>query len=214
MTTLTRIGADLNAYTFSFDQNLLGTIRCAYRDHVAAYLAAPEQSALFEGGRSRSGEFGTNDQQFYYRTYRKAPLFWVSNNNWHTYGLFKDFFDAIDIAECVKGLVDFTENITLYCGFFVVGDRASEARWHVDYRPGANAYTLITPLFELDPAHGNLLFRTKSQSIQTYVYKLGEAVILGDHFSYATAAPGNATSFATGSTADTVRLPGFGPVEF
>ena len=186
MTTVTRIGADLNGFTFGFDEELLETIRGAYRDHVADYLAAPEQSSLFEGGRSKSGEFGTNDQQFYYITYRKAPLFWVSNNNWHTYGLFRDLFDALDIKESVKGLVDYKDDITLYSGFFVVGDRGDTEHWHVDYHPGANAYTLITPLFDLQPGQGNLLYRNSDRVAQTYPYKVGEAIIFGDQFSHTT----------------------------
>lgn len=186
MTTVIRIGTDLNGYIFTFDEELLETIRGAYRDHIANYLAAPEQSSLFEGGRGRSGEFGTNDQQYYYITYREAPLFWVSNNNWYTYGLFRDFFDALNIEDSVKELVDFNEDITLYSGYFVVGDRSDKEYWHVDYRPGANAYTLITPLFDLQTGQGNLLYKNKDRAVRIYPYKMGEAIIFGDQFSHST----------------------------
>ena len=51
---------------------------------------------------------------------------------------------------------------------------------------GANAYTLITPLFELDDAHGNLMYKDASSNIKTYQYKMNEAVIFGDGFEHAT----------------------------
>ena len=100
--------------------------------------------------------------------------------------MFKKCFEALDIKEYVKSLVDYREDIRLYSGFLVVGNRAEGDFWHMDYSPGANAYTLITPLFEPDPGHGNLLYKDPNDDTKTHIYKLGEGIFVGDHFLHAT----------------------------
>jgi hypothetical protein len=77
--------------------------------------------------------------QFYLTSYGTAPLLWVANNNAHTYKLFKSFMNELDIMDDIKELVDF-----------------------------ANAYTLITPLFELDNSHGNLSYKDESATVKSY----------------------------------------------
>lgn len=58
--------------------------------------------------------------------------------------------------------------------------------WHKDFCDGANAYTLITPLFELDHAHGNLMYKDILSNIKNYKYKMNEAVVFGDGFEHVT----------------------------
>lgn len=74
----------------------------------------------------------------------------------------------------------------MYCGFLVIGDRAPETMWHYDFRTGAQAFTLITPLFELLPEHGHLLYRLADKQARKYTYRLGEAILLGEKFSHTT----------------------------
>ena len=58
--------------------------------------------------------------------------------------------------------------------------------WHIDYLPGANAYTLLTPLFHRETAHGHLLYRDKDKTKKRHAYRPNEALIVGDYFSHAT----------------------------
>jgi len=186
MTSIKKIGPELNAYKFSFDEKKLDEIRRVYREHVFPLLETPEVAGLFKGGKNKFGPIGLKDQLYYYATYDEEPLLWISNNNQHTYEQFKEVFGALNFKEAVKPLVDFEEDITFYSGFFVVCNHAHNKAWHLDYAVGANAYTLITPLFPLENGHGNLLYKDQYGDEQTYVYKTGEAVFFGDHFSHAT----------------------------
>jgi hypothetical protein len=111
---------------------------------------------------------------------------WISNNNAETHRLFRRCFRSLRIEEEVGRLVDCRRGVVMYCGFLVIGNRAVEPNWHVDYAPGANAYTLITPLIELDPDHGNLLYESGSKEVHTYRYAPNEAVILGERFRHST----------------------------
>ena len=58
--------------------------------------------------------------------------------------------------------------------------------WHKDFVDGANGYTFITPLFDLDKSHGNLMYKDGASNIKTYEYKMSEAVVFGDGFEHAT----------------------------
>jgi hypothetical protein len=86
----------------------------------------------------------------------------------------------------IKSLVDFNNQIKVYCGFFVVGKGMDRQTWHKDYMDDANGYTLITPLFELDDSQGNLMYKDELLNIKTYQYKMNEAIIFGDGFEHAT----------------------------
>jgi len=183
---IARIEPNANAFTFSFDPKILEEIQDSYNLVLVPALNTPEHNAVFAGGKQRAADIGVSDQQYFYTSYGEEPLFWVSNNNQTTYDQFKRFFNGLNIAENVKELVDFESDIRVYCGFFVVGNRAEKPYWHMDYAPGANAYTLITPLFDLDPGHGNLIFKDQNDGTRTYDYKLGEGIMLGDHFLHST----------------------------
>jgi hypothetical protein len=45
---------------------------------------------------------------------------------------------------------------------------------------------LITPLFDLDDAHGNLMYKAEDSTNHTYNYKMNEAIVFGDGFEHAT----------------------------
>lgn len=183
---LSQVGPHLNAYTFGFADTALDEVRRLYRDSVAAAMEAPENQHLFAGGRRIGGVLEHERGSFFVLSYREAPLLWVSANDAATYAVFKRAFEALDIADDVKQLVDYKSDITVYGGFYVVGRQLPEEAWHVDYRPGANAYTLLTPLFEIAPGQGNLLYRDAAGEATTYTYRLGEGIIVGEHFSHTT----------------------------
>lgn len=187
MKNLTQIDHQLNAFTTTFDSSLLDEVKASYYDKVHSFLTHPRMNQLlFRGGTIKREPLGLKNSEYFLVSYGRAPLFWLSSNTESTYQIYQDFFNALNIADDIKLLVDCREEIVMYCGFLVVGNQASNLLWHVDYFPGANAYTLITPLFELDSAHGNLLYETGDDQIKTYQYRLGEAIIFGDYFRHST----------------------------
>lgn len=141
---------------------------------------------LFEGMEQINIQITDEELKFHVTSYGTAPLIWISNNNQHTYNIFKSFVDGLDIMDDIKTLVDFDDHIQVYCGFFVVGKKMDRETWHKDYFDGANGYTLITPLFELEKTHGNLMYKDPSSNIKTYEYKMNEAIIFGEGFEHAT----------------------------
>jgi len=188
MNKLTPVGTGLNAYTFVFDDKLLAGIRRCYEAVIShGFESNPDlRPMLFKGGGTVSATVDIHGYKFSIRSYGSDPIIWVSNNDWLTYGLFREFFDALGIREDVKELVHYKNDIIMYSGFFVISDHLDKEIWHVDYHAGANAYTLITPLFALDEAHGELLYKDPDSNICKYTYKLNEAIIFGDGFVHTT----------------------------
>lgn len=192
MKKLERIGSELNAFRFSFDQTLLSEIRKSYGE-LATYLDSEANQILFVGGQSYCRPVDLKESQYLLVSYESHPLFWLSSNDAATFEIYRRFFDALNICDDLKKLVDHDDQIVMYCGFLVVGDRAPETTWHDDYEQGANGYTLITPLYELDEEHGNLLYQDQQGDVERYDYKVGEAIIFGDNFTHSTEAYGAAT---------------------
>ena len=175
---------ELDAYTVRFDDALLDEIRDSYRRELADLLDSPRNQYLFQGGRSHRVKIGSGGPYFAL-SFEDYPLLWFSNNDAETYAIFRRFFDGLGIEDEIKKLVDCRQGIVMYCGFLVVGDRAPAAQWHRDYAADANAFTLITPLFELEPGHGHLLYRLGNQT-QRYQYTLNEAILFGEKTSHTT----------------------------
>jgi hypothetical protein len=186
MKKLQQIGADLNGYTLNFDQGLLDEIRDSYSSKLQPILTNPDNHRLFEGGRVLRQPVGAADSDYYLVSFQAYPLLWLSSNTPATYQIYRRFYDNLGIEDEVRSLVDHHEKIIMYCGFLVVGENSPEPSWHVDYRPGANAYSMLTPLYDLDPGHGDLLYKSAQGEARTYGYELGEAIMFGDHFSHCT----------------------------
>lgn len=175
---------ELDAYTLRFEDALLGEIRDSYHRELAPLLEEPRNQSLFAGGRSHRARVGKSGAYFA-SSFDDYPLLWFSNNDAETYSMFRHFFDALAIEDEVRDLVDCRQGIVMYSGFLVIGDRAPAAQWHNDYAPGAQAFTLITPLFELDPGHGHLLYKLGHET-QRYPYTLNEAILFGEKTSHTT----------------------------
>lgn len=175
---------DLDAYTLRFEESLLNEIRDSYRRELAGLLENPQNQYLFQGGRSHRARVGRS-APYFALSFESYPLLWLSNNNVETYEVFRRFFDALGLEEQVRELIDCRERVVMYCGFLVIGDRAPATQWHCDYAPGANAFTLITPLFELEPEHGHLLYKLREQT-ERYEYDLGEAIFFGEKTAHCT----------------------------
>ena len=95
--------------------DLLQNIKETYQNNIAPFFAAPAPVPLFEGGRQLKGTFVVGEQEYFYTSYDKAPLLWVSNGNQATYELFKCFFEELNVCEEVKRLVDYDQKIIMYC---------------------------------------------------------------------------------------------------
>lgn len=182
MSNFDHLAPGLNAYAVSFGDELLDELREAYRTVVSQRLEA----AWLQGGESRSGGIEHEDFSFFVTSYGTSPLLWVSCNNRYTHGAFHRFFESLEIIEEVKQLVDYDTRIVVYCGFFVIGNYADEETWHVDYQRGSNAFTLLTPLFEPDEAHGDLLYYDQNSEKRVHKYRVGEALLFGDDFYHST----------------------------
>lgn len=185
MEKLIQLDAEANAYTCRFDPALLDGIRASYESLLAPYFADPAHRHYLEGGYFYDGEVGP-DNDYFIVSYGGYPLLWLSSNNAPTLALFQRFFDGLGISEDLKQLVDHQERIVMYSGFFVLGNQAPYPLWHDDYYAGANAYTLITPLYALAPEHGHLLWQVEPNDKRKYTYDLGEAIVLGEGFVHAT----------------------------
>ena len=186
MKRLQQLEPGLNAYKVSFDSSLLNTLRTMFDSYLRERLSREGYAYLFTGLEQINLQMKLDDLQFHVTSYGTAPLLWISNNNAHTYNIFKSFMNELDIMDDIKELVDFEDHIEVYCGFFVVGKKMDRQTWHKDFFDGANGYTLITPLFDLDKSHGNLMYKNALSAIKTYEYKMNEAIVFGDGFEHAT----------------------------
>lgn len=187
MTMLKQI-ADLNAYTLSFDVEILQEVQKVYTSYISKVMNDARYAHLLEGGKSVGAPavFPVIDQRYFIVSYKEAPLLWVSNNCHNSYNMFKNFFDQLAIIEPVKALIDCDKTVIMNAGFFIVGNHLTNPLWHVDYDPGANGFSLVTPLFPLSDTHGDLLYVDTAQQTQRYAYEYGEAIIFGDNFIHTT----------------------------
>jgi hypothetical protein len=186
MKRLKQLGPGLNAFTLSFADSLLDEMRDSYQRELHPALTDPRNRHLLEGGHSVRQPLGPPGSEYFMVSFMTYPLLWFSSNTMETYRIYRRFYDNLGIDDEVRQLVDHDEKIVMYCGFLVIGDRSNEPSWHFDYVPGANGYSLLTPLFEFDPGHGDLLYRTAGDTVETYMYEMGEAVMFGDHFFHCT----------------------------
>jgi hypothetical protein len=171
--------ANWNAFEFRFDASLLDGLAGIYEGVVAPRLdlrtlISTRAHAKLQGDGLR----------FHATSY--GDLAWVSSDDLTTHREFRRLFDGLGLAEAVKPLVDWHERIVMYQGFYVVSDGVEQPSWHVDYLPGANAYTLLTPLYDLDPAHGHLLHLGDGLQKERYEYRRGVGVLVGEGFFHCT----------------------------
>jgi hypothetical protein len=183
---LDQIAENVNAYTLRFDGHLLDEVRSLWEQVAGPTLSDPANAHLLAGGKRVDLELGSGESRLYVTSFGEAPLLWLSNDNDQTYAIFERFFRSLEIDDDVKELVDHDERIQVYCGFFVVGNVAEQSKWHVDYQDGANGYTLITPLYELDEQHGHLIYQDANEKLYRYVYEMDELVLFGEGFPHTT----------------------------
>lgn len=111
---------------------------------------------------------------------------WISANSEETFALFQSAFDRLGVAAHVEPYLDLDRAVRLYCGFLVVRSHCSTPDFHRDWDGADNeAFTLITPV-TANASEFGLLYQRLDGSIGEYRYKVGEALILGDHFVHST----------------------------
>ncbi|HMI41893.1 MAG TPA: hypothetical protein VK485_11775 [Sphingomicrobium sp.] len=111
---------------------------------------------------------------------------WISPNSAAGFAIFQLAFDRLGIAAHVKPYVDIERAVRLYSGFLVVRSSCTEPDFHTDWVHANNeAFTLITPVSANASGFG-MLYKKLTGTIAEYDYKIGEALILGDHFIHST----------------------------
>ncbi|MGE3728898.1 MAG: hypothetical protein AB7I41_25345 [Candidatus Sericytochromatia bacterium] len=184
MLQLSALHNDLNAFTFSYPDVLLCDLQRQFEREIRPFFEDPAQDELLRGGKYQHMLLPGGNYSLC--SYDTDPLFWVANRQASNYALFKAFFDALGLEQALKPKIKHKNQLVMYCGFFVVGNQAPDPNWHYDYRPGAPAYTLITPLFDLSPEHGQLLYELPNRQRQVYRYTPNQAIVFGEGFLHST----------------------------
>jgi hypothetical protein len=171
--------ASSNAFELTFDASVLAPLASIYESVVAPQLDLQTLRS------TRTHDKLRGDGLCFHVAPYGSSLAWVSADDLPTYHEFLGLFDRLGLADAVKPLVDWRERIVMYQGFYVVTEGVPATTWHVDYYQGANAYTLLTPLYELDPKHGHLWYipdgqKLDNKNIKRHEYRHGAGVLLGD----------------------------------
>lgn len=182
-----RLAPGLNAYTLAFDPVLLAEIQAVFKGSLENYFNLPAQVRLFKGGKLVRKTFTVAAQRWDLFSYDRDPLFWLSSHDEQGFQPFQTLFEALDLETDLKARLEIAHQPRLYCGFWVLGNQAPAPVWHYDYHAGAQAFTLITPLFEWNPDHGHLLYERNADETAMFHYRLGEALVFGAGFLHSTA---------------------------
>ena len=111
---------------------------------------------------------------------------WIAPNSIEAFTRFESAFRRLGIAPFVEPYLDLDKEVRLYAGFLVVRSACEKTNFHLDWEKTNNeAFTLITPVTDNADGFG-LLYRKLSGEIAEYEYKMGEAIIFGDHFVHST----------------------------
>ena len=155
-------------------------------------LTVPVDAAIVDEFAPIVADYG-DSSRFHVETPRwNSDIVWVSAKEEKTFALFQSAFDRLDVAAHVVQYLDLDRLVRLYCGFLVIRSRCESPNFHCDWDKTNNeAFTLITPIGG-DAADFGLLYRRLDGEISEYSYRLGEGIILGDHFSHS-AKPGTST---------------------
>lgn len=183
-TLLYPLAPPLKAFRFHFACEHLKPLQALFNEHVAPVFAQAAYARKLEGVYYQQETLP--GEAFDLISYDTYPLLWITNRTPESYRVFEQFFQALRLETRLKAQGIQPHRLRLYSGFFVVGNRAPEPLWHYDYRSGAQAFTLITPLFAWNPHHGHLRYQDAHQKEHSYRYQQGEAVFFGDGFLHST----------------------------
>jgi hypothetical protein len=115
-----------------------------------------------------------------------SDIEWRSPSTPETHRIFESAFERMRIGDHVRQYLDLEREVRLYAGFLVIRSECSAPKFHLDWFNTDNqAFTMLTPL-SADTNGFNLLYKKLNGDVAEYEYRLGEAVIFGDHFSHST----------------------------
>lgn len=115
-----------------------------------------------------------------------SDMRWIAPGSIEGYDRFESAFHRLAVARHVEAYLDIDREVRLYAGFLVVRSTCEEPDFHLDWEQTNNeAFTLITPVTSNAEGFG-LLYGRIDGEVGEYEYKLGEAIILGDHFAHST----------------------------
>lgn len=177
---------DLNALILPFEPHLLHELHSLYQQRIQPYLSGPVAAHLLQGGRVFCEPLKAPGKPYDIFSYDDYPLLWLSGRTNETFAPFARLFEQLGLAQSMRKYIAHQQVLRLYCGFFVIGNQAPDYLWHEDYLPGAQAYTLLTPLETLSPDQGHLAYEINATQTGIYRYQLGEAILLGSGFLHST----------------------------
>jgi hypothetical protein len=115
-----------------------------------------------------------------------SDIRWISADTEEGFATFQSAFDRIDVAGHTREYLDLASDVRLYAGFLHTRSECSEPNFHVDWTLTNNeAFTLLTPVCGIGEGQ-SLLYKKLTGEIAEYHYKLGEAIVFGDHFIHST----------------------------
>ena len=115
-----------------------------------------------------------------------SDIRWISARSVEAFNEFQSLFDSLGIARLIGPYLDLDHVVRLYSGFLVERSCCEKPNFHFDWSGTNNeAFTLLTPVTGNSAGFG-MLYRKLDGSVGEYDYKLGEALIIGDHFSHST----------------------------
>src|SRR4030095_9275549 len=115
-----------------------------------------------------------------------SDIRWISARSVEASADFQRLFDRLAIARFVEPYLDLECAVRLYSGFLVTRSVCEKPNYHLDWRNTNNeAFTLLPPVTDNSSGFG-MLYRKLDGTVGEYEYQLGEALIMGDHFSHST----------------------------
>jgi hypothetical protein len=116
----------------------------------------------------------------------QSDISWVAPSMPEAHGVFESAFERLGVAEHVRRYLDVDREVRLYAGFMVIRSQCSAPNFHVDWMNTNNeAFTLLTPVSPVPEGFG-LLYTDMNGQTAEYDYKVGEAIVFGDHFRHST----------------------------
>lgn len=116
----------------------------------------------------------------------KSDVRWIAARSQPAFDRFETAFHRLGIAGHVAPYLDLEKEVRLYAGFLVIRTECSEPDFHLDWFGTNNeGFTLITPV-SANAAGFGLLYRRIDGKPAEYEYRLGEAIVFGDHFVHST----------------------------
>ena len=148
-------------------------------------LTVPIDLEIVREFEDLAGRADTGPDYCTYRPSWNSDIRWISAASPSTFSQFSDAFDRLNIARHVREYLDIDREVRLYAGFLHTRTRCVQADFHIDWALTNNeAFTLLTPV--CGSPNERLLYKTLAGDTSEYRYKMGEAIVFGDHFLHST----------------------------